>query len=51
MTTAATQPSTRTQTGLVKGPIFVRLPVNLMSGTIANGSCRLRITWLNTRRW
>ena len=36
---------------LAKGPIFRLLPVNRTSGTTANESCKLRMTWLRISSW
>src|SRR5688572_3768979 len=46
MITATTQARTRIHTGATNAPILRLLPVKLTSGNTANGSCRLRITWL-----
>ena len=43
---ATSQASACTHRRLTNGPIFCLLLVNFTSGTTANGSCRLRTTWL-----
>ncbi len=46
MTNEIAQAAAVSHAGLTRAPIFVRSLVNLTRGTIANGSWRLRITWL-----
>ena len=49
MMTAVSAASAVTQRGATSSPILRRSAVNITSGTIANGNCRLRITWLRIR--
>src|SRR5437588_12277064 len=49
--TATMYASAFNQSGLTNSPIFRRSDVNRTSGNTANESCRLRITWLRSRRW
>ena len=46
MRTATGQASTSIHFGATSSPILLRSPVNRTSGNTANGSCRLRMTWL-----
>ena len=45
-TTATSTASAVTQRGATSSPILRLSAVNMTSGTMANGSCMLRITWL-----
>ena len=47
---AAIQESAVTQRRLANSPMIPRSLVNRISGTTANGSCKLRITWLTRSR-
>ena len=46
MITATGHASAFTHSGLDERPILRRSLVNITSGNTANGSCRLRMTWL-----
>ena len=48
ITVAASQASSFTHQALANAPIFRRSEVKWMSGMVANGSCRLRITCEST---
>ena len=49
--TATGQASQRIHRGATDFPIFFASPVNITSGNTANGSCRLRMTWLRMSSW